>query len=128
MKLCITAGFLVLASLVQAQKTPKTEILRPVSVTAAPIVPKENEVWLNLQVRSHPDVTYWLQTSEKQAAPIMGPKLLGNNFSFSFINTDGAMSSVRGKFDGDKFDGWMRLDGYDTPISARRTSTAPRKA
>ena len=64
----------------------------------------------------------------KQAAPIMGPKLLGNNFSFSFINTDGAMRSVRGKFDGEKFDGWMRLDGYDTPISARRTATTPRKA
>jgi SAM-dependent methyltransferase len=64
----------------------------------------------------------------KQLAPIMGPKLLGNNFSFSFINSDGTMRSVRGKFDGDKFDGWMRLDGYDTPISAKRVATTPRKA
>jgi hypothetical protein len=64
----------------------------------------------------------------KQAAPVMGPKLLGNNFSFSFINTDGTMRSVRGKFDGDKFEGWMRLDGYDTPITARRVATTPRKA
>jgi len=64
----------------------------------------------------------------KQAAPLLGPRLSGNNFSFSFINTDGAMRSVRGKFDGDKFDGWLRLDGYDTPITARRIATAPRKA
>ena len=64
----------------------------------------------------------------KQAAPLLGPRLSGNNFSFSFINTDGAMRSVRGKFDGDKFDGWLRLDGYDTPITAKRIATAPRKA
>jgi SAM-dependent methyltransferase len=64
----------------------------------------------------------------KQLAPILGPKLLGNNFSFSFINSDGTMRSVRGKFDGDKFDGWMRLEGYDTPISARRVAAAQRKA
>jgi SAM-dependent methyltransferase len=64
----------------------------------------------------------------KQAAPLLGPRLSGNNFSFSFINTDGAMRSVRGKFDGDKFDGWLRLDGYDTPVSAKRIATAPRKA
>jgi len=64
----------------------------------------------------------------KQAAPLLGPRLSGNNFSFSFINTDGAMRSVRGKFDGDKFDGWLRLDGYDTPITAKRVSAAPRKA
>jgi len=67
-------------------------------------------------------------TIGKQAAPLLGPRLSGNNFSFSFINTDGAMRSVRGKIDGDKFDGWLRLDGYDTPITAKRVSAAPRKA
>jgi hypothetical protein len=64
----------------------------------------------------------------KQSAALLGPKLTGNNFSFSFINTDGMLRSVRGKFDGDKFDGWMRLDGYDTPISGKRIATTPRKA
>jgi SAM-dependent methyltransferase len=67
-------------------------------------------------------------TIGKQAAPLLGPRLSGNNFSFSFINTDGAMRSVRGKIDGDKFDGWLRLDGYDSPITAKRISAAPRKA
>jgi hypothetical protein len=63
----------------------------------------------------------------KQSAALLGPKLSGNNFSFSFINSDGTLRSVRGKFDGDKFDGWLRLEGYDTPISAKRIATAPRK-
>jgi hypothetical protein len=67
-------------------------------------------------------------TMGKQAASLLGPKLSGNNFSFSFVNSDGTLRSVRGKFDGDKFDGWMRLEGYDTPISAKRIATAPRKA
>jgi SAM-dependent methyltransferase len=67
-------------------------------------------------------------TTGKQPAPILGPRLSGNNFSFSFINADGTMRSVRGKFDGDKFEGWMKLEGYDTPISAKRVATAPRKA
>jgi hypothetical protein len=60
--------------------------------------------------------------------PLMGPKLNGVNFSFSFIHTDGALRSVRGKVDGDKFEGWMRLDGYDTPITAKRVAQTPRKA
>jgi SAM-dependent methyltransferase len=64
----------------------------------------------------------------KQSAALLGPKLSGNNFSFSFINSDGTLRSVRGKFDGDKFDGWLRLDGYDTPISGKRVATTPRKA
>ena len=67
-------------------------------------------------------------TMGKHAAPVMGPKLTGNNFSFSFIHTDGALRSIRGKFDGDKFDGWMRLDGYDSPITGKRVATTPRKA
>ena len=67
-------------------------------------------------------------TTGKQPAPILGPRLSGNNFSFSFINADGTMRSVRGKFDGDKFEGWMKLEGYDTPISAKRVATAPRRA
>jgi SAM-dependent methyltransferase len=67
-------------------------------------------------------------TTGKQPAPILGPRLSGNNFSFSFINADGTMRSVRGKFDGDKFEGWMKLEGYDTPISTKRVATAPRKA
>jgi SAM-dependent methyltransferase len=67
-------------------------------------------------------------TTGKQPAPILGPRLSGNNFSFSFINADGTMRSVRGKFDGDKFEGWMKLEGYDTPISAKRVAAAPRKA
>lgn len=64
----------------------------------------------------------------KQSAPLMGPKLNGNNFSFSFIHTDGTMRSVRGKFDGENFEGWMRLEGYDTPVSGKRLAAAPRKA
>lgn len=67
-------------------------------------------------------------TMGKQAIPLMGPKLTGNSFSFSFIHADGGMRSVRGKFDGDKFQGWMRLEGYDTPVSGKRLAAAPRKA
>ncbi|MFO1305023.1 MAG: class I SAM-dependent methyltransferase [Burkholderiales bacterium] len=64
----------------------------------------------------------------KQSAPLLGPRLNGNNFSFSFIHTDGAMRSVRGKFDGESFEGWMRLEGYDTPVSGKRLAATPRKA
>jgi SAM-dependent methyltransferase len=60
--------------------------------------------------------------------PLLGPALSGVNFSFSFFNTDGTLRTIRGKFDGDRFDGWMRFDGRDTVISGRRIAQAPKKA
>ena len=68
-------------------------------------------------------------TIGRQGAAAARARALRSDFSFSFINTDGTLRSVRGKFDGDKFDGWMRLDGYDTPVSGRRSAKpAPAKS
>ena len=67
-------------------------------------------------------------TVSRKAMPLLGPSLSGVAFSFSFINVDGALRSIRGRFDGDRFDGSMRLDGYDTPVSGRRIAHPPRIA
>jgi len=60
-------------------------------------------------------------TTGGKSLPLLGPALYGTGFSFSFFNVDGNMRSIRGRFDGDKFDGWMKLEGYDTPVSGRRS-------
>jgi SAM-dependent methyltransferase len=67
-------------------------------------------------------------TVARKDLPLLGARLAGVNFTFSFINPDGSLRSIRGKFDGDKFDGWMRFDGFDTPVSGRRIAQAERKA
>jgi SAM-dependent methyltransferase len=53
--------------------------------------------------------------------PLLSPVLSGADFSFSFIDPDGNSRAVRGKIDGDKFDGWMRFANYDTRVSGQRT-------
>ena len=55
------------------------------------------------------------------------PALSGADFSFSFIDPDGQARAIRGKFDGDKFDGWMRFATYDTRVSGQRATQAPAK-
>ena len=64
-------------------------------------------------------------TVSRKALPLLGPSLSGVDFSFSFFNVDGTLRSIRGKFAGDRFDGSMRLDGYDTPVSGRRIDHPP---
>lgn len=70
MKKLITASLLLSAFFAQAQKAPKGEIVTPVTISAAPVKPAANEVWLNLQVTAKPDVVYWIQTADKQPAPV----------------------------------------------------------
>lgn len=54
--------------------------------------------------------------------PLLTPTLSGADFSFSFIDPEGNSRGIRGKFDGDKFDGWMRFANYDTRVSGVRTN------
>ena len=54
--------------------------------------------------------------------PLLSPTLSGADFSFSFTDPEGNSRGIRGKFDGDKFDGWMRFANYDTRVSGTRTS------
>jgi SAM-dependent methyltransferase len=54
--------------------------------------------------------------------PLLGPALSGTRFSFSFVNIDGTLRSIHGTFDGDTFEGAMRLDRFETPVSGRRAS------
>ena len=58
---------------------------------------------------------------------LLGPALSGADFSFSFIDPEGQSRAIRGKFDGDKFDGWMRFATYDTRVSGQRMAPAPSK-
>lgn len=55
--------------------------------------------------------------------PLLSPTLSGADFSFSFTDPEGNSRGIRGKFDGDKFDGWMRFANYDTRVSGMRTSS-----
>lgn len=75
MKGRITACLLLITVMAQAQKPPKTNVVvTPVTIKAAPVKPAANEVWLNLQVTSGPDVVYWIQTAEQQPAPVQTVK------------------------------------------------------
>lgn len=58
---------------------------------------------------------------------LLSPALSGASFSFSFVNVDGTLRSIRGTFDGDSFQGWMRLDRFETPVSGRRVAQSPAK-
>jgi hypothetical protein len=58
---------------------------------------------------------------------MLGTSLRGNEIAFSFYNADGTLRSVRGNVNGDKFNGWLRLEGYDTPLTGRRVPQAPAK-
>ena len=60
--------------------------------------------------------------------PLLSPMLSGADLSFSFVDGDGALRSVRGKVDGDKFDGWMRFATYDTKVTGRRSAPPPAPA
>ena len=60
--------------------------------------------------------------------PLLTPTLSGADFSFSFVDPEGNSRGIRGKFEGDKFDGWMRFANYDTRVSGQRmNSTAAAK-
>lgn len=67
-------------------------------------------------------------TMGRKQSPMLGPTLAGNNLAFSFYNADGTLRSIRGKVDGDKFEGWIRFEGYDTPISGRKVPVPAKKA
>lgn len=57
-----------------------------------------------------------------KAQPLLGPALSGAEFSFSFVDPKGEARAIRGTFDGDKFDGWMRFANYDTKVTGTRTT------
>jgi len=59
-------------------------------------------------------------TTSGKSSPLLGPALSGATFAFSFINVDGTLRSIRGTFEGDKFEGSIRLDRFDTPVTGRR--------
>jgi SAM-dependent methyltransferase len=56
--------------------------------------------------------------------PLLSPMLSGNELAFSFYNTDGTLRSVRGKVNGDRFNGWIRFEGFDSPLAGRKVPTA----
>lgn len=65
-------------------------------------------------------------TIDGKAQPLLGPALSGADFSFSFLDPEGQSRAIRGKFVGDKFDGWMRFATFDTRVSGQRaTQVAP---
>jgi SAM-dependent methyltransferase len=62
-----------------------------------------------------------------KAQPLLAPALSGVDFSFSFVDPEGQSRGIRGKFDGDKFDGWMRFTNYDTRVSGRLAAQSAAK-
>jgi SAM-dependent methyltransferase len=56
--------------------------------------------------------------------PLLTPTLSGADFSFSFVDPEGNSRGIRGKFEGDKFDGWMRFANYDTRVSGQRLNSS----
>jgi len=63
-------------------------------------------------------------TVASKTQSLLGPALAGADFSFSFVDPEGQSRAIRGKFDGDKFDGWMRFTNYDTRVSGQRATLA----
>jgi hypothetical protein len=56
-----------------------------------------------------------------KAQTLLAPALSGADFSFSFVDPEGKARAIRGKFDGAKFDGWMRFATYDSRVSGQRS-------
>ena len=65
-------------------------------------------------------------TVEGKALPMLSPTLSGTSFAFSFVNVDGSFRAIRGRVDGDRFEGAMYLEGAEFPVSGQRTAQAPR--
>jgi len=59
-------------------------------------------------------------TDAHKSQPLLSPALSGANLSFSFVDSNGQSLSIRGKVDGDKFDGWMRFPSYETRVTGQR--------
>jgi len=59
-------------------------------------------------------------TDSSKSQPLLSPTLSGANLSFSFVDSNGQSLSIRGKVDGNKFDGWMRFPSYETRVTGQK--------
>ncbi|MCC6196326.1 MAG: class I SAM-dependent methyltransferase [Burkholderiales bacterium] len=61
-------------------------------------------------------------TVGNKSQPLLAPTLTGDQLAFSFVDPDGQARSIRGKINGDNFEGWLRLSTYDTKVTGTRTA------
>jgi SAM-dependent methyltransferase len=56
-----------------------------------------------------------------RSQPLLAPNLVGDQLSFSFTDPDGQARSIRGKVNGNNFEGWLRQSTFDTKVTGTRT-------